>query len=65
MPVRSDEPLRKVTLNLYESDCAWLEREYGHGWTERVRQHIHDQVELRRYNQTHTPLIRTLGDLPE
>ncbi len=58
MPNRSDDPLRKVTLNLYEADCAWLERTYGRGWTERVRQHIHNEV-LKR--QPTKPL--TLGDI--
>lgn len=59
MPVRSDEPLRKVTLNLYEADCQWLEQNYGRGWTERVRQHIHNEVQQRR-----SPVMRrTLGDL--
>jgi hypothetical protein len=60
MPVRSDEPLRKVTLNLYEADCQWLEKEYGRGWTERIRQHIHDQVYTR---QQYKKAIRTIGDL--
>ena len=59
MPVRSDEPLRKVTLNLYEADCQWLEKTYGRGWTERVRQHIHNEV-LDRHNPGSRP---TLGDL--
>lgn len=64
MPVRSDEPLRKVTLNLYESDCQWLEREYGHGWTERVRQHIHNEVQMRqRLEATEKPRPKTIGDL--
>lgn len=61
MPVRSDEPLRKVTLNLYEADCQWMEAEYGHGWTERVRQHIHNEIEKRR----HPKPWRTLGDLAD
>lgn len=37
MPAESDEPLRKVTLNLYASDVEWLERRHGRGWTEAVR----------------------------
>lgn len=37
MPPRSPEPLRKVTLNLFDEDCEWMERRYGHGWSERVR----------------------------
>lgn len=59
MPVRADEPLRKCTLNLYEADCIWLEQTYGRGWTERVRQHIHNEVQVR------TPHRRTLGDLAD
>lgn len=62
MPVRSDEPLRKVTLNLYEADCIWLEGTYGHGWSERVRQHIHNEVVKRRQEIRPFP-VRILGDL--
>ena len=61
MPAKSDDPLRKVTLNLYESDCAWLERTYGHGWTERVRQHIHNEVsERREHNKPYVPNKNTV-----
>lgn len=60
MPAKSDDPLRRCTLNLYESDCLWLERTYGHGWTERVRQHIHAEVTKRSEFQQPR---RTLGDL--
>jgi hypothetical protein len=70
MPVRSDDPLRRVTLNLYEADCEWLEREYGHGWTERVRQHIHNKVQARKtpsfnISRPKLPPGRTLGDLTD
>jgi hypothetical protein len=73
MPVKSDDPLRRCTLNLYEADCVWLEREYGRGWTERVRQHIHSVVHDRQigHPRTSTTKIdfpmprRTLGDLSE
>ena len=34
---KSDEPIRKVTLNLYVRDIADMERLYGRGWTEVVR----------------------------
>jgi hypothetical protein len=63
MPVKSDDPLRRVTLNLYEADCVWLEKTYGHGWTERVRQHIHNAVNDRK-TFVHKN-VRTLGDLSE
>lgn len=66
MPVIPDDELRKVTLNLYAADCIWLEAHHGRGWTERIRQHIHQYV----YTQTaHKPEVmyhktrRTLGDL--
>lgn len=61
MPAKADEPLRKVTLNLYESDCQWFEREYGYGWTERLRQHVHNEVQAR--NKPIPQIRRTLGDL--
>lgn len=64
MPVKSDDPLRRVTLNLYESDCLWLSAHYGHGWTERIRQHIHAEVEKRSYiNKYGSTPQRTIGDL--
>ena len=37
MPPRSPEPLRRVTFNLFESDCLAFERRYGHGWSEQIR----------------------------
>ena len=59
MPIRSDDPLRRITIHLYESDCQWFEQHYGYGWTERIRQHIHSEVIKR---QTPTKPIK-LGDL--
>jgi len=66
MPVRSDEPLRKITLNLYEADCQWMEREYGHGWTERLRQMLHHEVAKRNgAQQFNRQTPRTVADLAE
>lgn len=61
MPARSDDPLRRVTLNLYEADCLWLATTYGHGWTERIRQHIHNEV-LKRQGEVRKRKL-FLGDL--
>lgn len=61
MPIRSDDPLRRVTLNLYEADCIYLETTYGRGWTERIRQHIHSEVMKRKPEPPTRPF--TLGDL--
>lgn len=67
MPIRSDEPLRKCTLNLYEADCQWMEKEYGRGWTERLRQHLHTLVHERTMQRQPDPIATmnrlTLGDL--
>jgi hypothetical protein len=68
MPVRSDDPLRRVTLNLYEADVIWFIRTYGPGWTERLRQHIHSVVHEHRppasfHEYLNLPRPRTLGDL--
>jgi hypothetical protein len=63
MPARSDDPLRRVTLNLYASDCEWLASTYGHGWTERIRQHIHNEV-VKRQGEVQKRKI-FLGDLAD
>jgi hypothetical protein len=66
LPVRSDDPLRRITLNLYEADCKWLEQHYGYGWTERVRQHIHNEVMKRLYTNKYGATTQlTLGDLAD
>ena len=46
------EEIRKVTLNLKEADCKWLEHVFGDTWMRRMEQHIHNEVEIRRhYNE--------------
>ncbi len=61
MPIRADDPLRKITFNIYEADYQWLIANYGPGWTERLRQHIHNEV-IQRTIATPTRR-RTIGDL--
>lgn len=64
MPTPAGDPLRKVTINLYDEDCDYLECHQGHGWSTWVRDIIH--AEVRRAKATNTlryPLIRRLGDL--
>ena len=60
MPVRSDEPLLKVTLNLYSADVDALRAYYGHGWSEQVRQVVHQHIST---TTSFHKLRRTLGDL--
>ncbi len=31
------DDLRKITLNLFSSDCDRLRQRYGYGWSEQVR----------------------------
>lgn len=65
MPTQADDPLRRVTLNLYATDCEWLAHTYGRGWTERIRQHIHSEVLARQAppETSYHKVRRTLGDL--
>jgi hypothetical protein len=42
MPRIPDEPLRKVTLNLYESDVAWFQQKFGQGYSEIMRQAVRE-----------------------
>lgn len=44
MPPRSERPLRKVTLNLFATDCDAMARRYGHGWSEKVRDLVHEHI---------------------
>lgn len=40
----ASEPLRKVTLNLFDQDVDWLKDRYGYGYTETVRGLIRKHV---------------------
>ncbi len=56
----SEQPLRKVTLNLNELDCRAMEAIFGRGWTGVVRDWVNQHV--RESSQYHK-LRKTLGDL--
>lgn len=40
--------LRKITLNLFDADVEELSRIYGYGWSERVREMIHQYLKNRK-----------------
>lgn len=61
----ADRPLRKVTLNLYEEDCATLEQHYGHGWTTNVRAVVNDECIGLRKLKDRPEYKPTLGDMFE
>lgn len=63
MPIRSDDPLRRITLNLYAQDCDFLSAYLGHGWTEQVRTLVHAYAQGLQPQQQ--PKMRTLGDLQQ
>lgn len=63
MPPRADSPLRRITLNLYTSDCDFLSAYLGHGWTEQVRTLVHAYAQGLQPQQQ--PQMRTLGDLSD
>lgn len=56
MPAKSSDPLRKITLNLYDSDVEELSVRFGHGWSEIVRGWVHEKLKQK-------PSPITIGDL--
>lgn len=76
MPPRADAPLRRITLNLYTSDCDFLSAYLGHGWTEQVRTLVHAYAQglqpqksmcVQTIDEHGEPKLirRTLGDLQQ
>jgi hypothetical protein len=45
-----DYPIRKTSINLYEQDCLAMERLYGRGWTETIREMVHEHIKEKRRN---------------
>lgn len=48
MPAPSDKPLKKVTLNLFEEDVAYMVATYGNGWTSEVRERLSNFIKERK-----------------
>ena len=59
MPRHSLENLRKVTLNLFEADCAAMEARYGWGWSENVREMVRNHLTGLRVQKV---LTESYGD---
>lgn len=38
----------RTNINLFEPDVAYLQRKYGYGWTEKVRDIVNDRVKQLR-----------------
>lgn len=60
MPAKSTDPLKKITLNLFAVDVLALEEYYGHGWSEAVRDLVHQHIQTA---MAHRKVRKTLGDL--
>lgn len=64
MPTHPGPDLRKVTLNLFEEDCEWMEMQMGRGWSQWIRTTINAEVH-RLKNMKSERKRKFLGDLPE
>lgn len=42
-----DEPIHKVTLNLWESDYRAMIQSYGPGWSSRIRELVREHVKTK------------------
>jgi hypothetical protein len=51
MPVLQQEPLTKVTLNLFTADLATLKSVVGPGYTAKVREIVHVWCRVTRSHQ--------------
>ena len=62
------EPLHRTNIYLFASDVEYLHRTIGFGWTEKVRELVHDWVHAERQadqitNYLHpTPAKESLDD---
>ena len=66
MPTPPGPQLRKVTLNLYEEDCQWMETKVGQGWSQWVRTTINAEIgRLKRMKPVSHRGKMTLGDFLE
>ena len=44
----TNDDLHRTNINLYATDVEWLRKKYGYGWTEKVREIIHDWTRVRK-----------------
>lgn len=63
MSKRKGDPLKKVTLNLYHADVIKLEHDLGYGWTQWVRDLIHDKLRSGDHRSYEPFLIEDLTDV--
>jgi hypothetical protein len=44
----ADEPIIKVTLNLFQRDVEWLRRHYGYGFSAKIREILRATIRAAR-----------------
>jgi hypothetical protein len=64
MPKIAGDPLRKVTLNLYDADVQWFQDRYGQGYSEMIRTLVHQHVTRTQSNEraVHVQRNRQVND---
>lgn len=53
-----EEPITKITLNLFTTDYKELKKVYGAGWSTRVREVVRNHLRIRRG----IAQIKTIGE---
>ena len=46
-----EEPIKKVTLNLWDADVRWLQKNLGEGWSITVRDLVRRAVRAKKAEQ--------------
>lgn len=52
----------KITIEMDEDDIDWLNKIYGQNWLKRLEQHIHNEVTLRRNDESDGLRVRKPWD---
>lgn len=45
-----DQAKHRTNIYLFASDVAWLQHRFGYGWTEKVRDLVHNYVREKQRN---------------
>ena len=59
MTLGNDPKLHRTNINLRQDDIDWFKDIYGYGWTERIRELVHQYVAKRRAEAIHYSKSRT------
>lgn len=51
----TNTPFHRTNLNLYAEDVEFMQRMFGRGWTEQVRDIIHQELKAIKERTKHIP----------